>query len=327
MKRIFCIPIILCAVFAASAQTRPDTVVVDLANTSKVIFTIKDRKDLSILRQYDFQALFTDILNKIEDRQVEPAPSSDTARAAVQETEPVREVVTWEDDDDDEDWFATRHSDYGRRTKHSLNFDIGMNNYLSDGKFPDNNDELYSVRPWGSWYFGINSIQHTRVGGKFFLEWGLGIHWYSFKYERDNIVMAKTEDGVIFSEDVQDVEYIKSKLSASYINASLIPVLDFGGRGKKVRFWDSYGSNFRIGIGPYVAYRIDSHSKLVYSDDNKEKDKNNSNFYLNNFRYGLRLQLGIRSTDIFVNYDLSELYSTDKPLNPKLNAFSFGLIF
>jgi hypothetical protein len=326
MKNILFLSIMLQAGFVSTAQQKPDTVIVELANSSRLIFTIKDRKDLPILRQYDFQALFTDILNKIDDRPLLTAP--DTARAEEKETESVREIVTWDDDETDDDWYSNRSSRYSRRTKHSMNFDLGLNNYLSDGKFPDNNDELYAVRPWGSWYFGINSIQHTHVGGKLYIEWGMGIHWYSFKYERDNILMTKTEDGVVFTEDAQpNVSYVKSKLSASYLNASLIPVLDFGGRGKKARFWDSNGSTFRIGIGPYAAYRIDSHSKLVYTDDNREKDKNNSNFYLNNFRYGIRLQLGIRSTDLFVNYDLSELYSTDKAANPKLNAFSFGLMF
>jgi hypothetical protein len=138
--------------------------------------------------------------------------------------------------------------------------------------------------------------------------------------------MTKDSDGVIFTEDDREVSYVKSKLTASYINVSLIPMLDFGGRGKKSRVWDSYGSQFRIGIGPYAAYRIGSHSKLVYKDDGKEKEKNHDNFYLNNFRYGLRLQFGIRSTDFFFNYDLNELYSS-KPNNPKLNAFSFGVIF
>ena len=89
--------------------------------------------------------------------------------------------------------------------------------------------------------------------------------------------------------------------------------------------WDGNNNSFRIGLGPYIAYRISSHSKLVYNDGGREKDKNTDNFYLNNFRYGMRLQLGYRSTDLFFNYDLNELFVEGR--GPKLNAFSFGVIF
>ena len=324
MKTIFLTVMMTGLVLTAPAQQKPDTVVVELAKTSRVVFTIKDRKDLPTLRQYDFQALFTDILNKIDNTPVVSERDTVTEPAEIKRE---YEAVTWDSDDDgDEDWQKERKTTYSRRTRHSINFDLGMNNYLSDGKFPDDNNELYTVRPWGSWYVAIKSIQHTHVKGKLFIEWGAGVDWYNFKFQKDNILMSKDENGVIFTEDNRDVDYVKSKLTASYINASFIPVLDFGGRGSKTRLWDSYGSKFRIGLGPYAAYRIGSHSKLVYENGDKTKEKDHDNFYLNTFRYGLRLQLGIQSTDFFFNYDLNELFST-KPNNPKLNAFSFGIIF
>ncbi len=310
--------------YTAHAQQKSDTVIVELAKSSRIMFTIKDRSDLTILRQYDFQALFTDILSKIDNTPFTATPA-DTV-PVISTDKPTREII-WEDDDKDDEWYNNRVEKFNRKTRHSFNMDLGMNNYLSNGKFPDDTGEAFSVRPWGSWYVGLNSIQHTHVGGKFFVEWGVGISWYNFKYQKDNILMSKNEDGVVYTEDNRDVSYIKSKLTASYINASLIPMFDFGGYGKKSRVWDSYGSSFRIGIGPYAGYRIGSHSKLVYDDGDREKEKNKDNYYLNNFRYGVRLQLGIRSTDFFFNYDLNELFSTGKPNNPNLNAFSFGIIF
>ncbi|MBX2962313.1 MAG: hypothetical protein KF687_07360 [Cyclobacteriaceae bacterium] len=322
MKTFFLIVLMASLVLTAPAQQKSDTVVVELAKTTRVVFTIKDRKDLPILRQYDFQALFTDILNKIDNTPAtEPQP--------VQTTEPEEikqeyEVITWESDDDETR--KERNTQYIRKTRHSINFDLGMNNYLSEGRFPDENNELYTVRPWGSWYVGINSVQHTHVKGKLFLEWGAGVNWYNFKFQEDNIVISTDENGVIFTQDTRDVNFIKSKLTASYLTASLIPVLDFGGRGFKPRFWDSKGSKFRIGLGPYASYRLGSHSKLVFNDGNRRREKEFDNFNLNTFRYGLRLQLGIQSTDFFFNYDLNELFN-NKPNNPRLNAFSFGIIF
>lgn len=333
----------------ARGQQKTDTVIVSLAKTSKVIFTMEDRSDLEILKHYNFQDLFQDILKQIEQS------NNDTVSVIASEKEPVTEEDSIEtesakneepgeenwredrdgdddndefDDDDDEDWQEKVRYRRGRigRTSQSFNFDLGTNNFLSDGKFPDDNNALYAVRPWGSWYLAASSIQRTRVSGTLFLEWGLGLSWYNFKFQSDDVIMRKDDDGVYFEQDLRDVNHEKSKLTATYINASFVPVIDFGGHGQKPRMWDGNGSSFRIGIGPYVGYRISSRSKLVYKDDGDvEKEKQRNSFYLNNFRYGARLQLGFHGTDLFFNYDLNELFVENK--GPKLNAFSFGVIF
>ncbi len=344
MMKKFLLVIALCAAFTARAQEARDTVIVELAKTSQVIFTIKDRSDLEILKHYDFQQLFEDVLRKLE-------KSDTTSLAASDSTKTQEEIAAnksddtddwWErtddgdkdrDDDDwdkddwnsDRDWRDHFHGNRWGRTWQSFNFDLGTNNYLSDGKFPDSNNELYSVRPWGSWYVSASSIQRTRLGSKVFIEWGVGLSWYTFKFQNDNVKIIKGDSAIQFVEDLREVDFKKSKLSASYVHASLIPILDFGGHSRKARLWDGYNNSFRIGLGPYIGYRISSHSKLVYKDDDKEKEKEHDSFYLNNFRYGLRLQLGYRSTDLFFNYDLNELFAEGR--GPKLNAFSFGVVF
>jgi hypothetical protein len=319
----------------AFGQAKSDTIIVELAKSSKVIFTIQDRADLEILKHYDFQELFQDILTKFETNDTTALAKRDSTETEVQE-----EVASndneedWnlhknEDDDDDdaEDWdnYRTYDGNHWGRTWQSFNFDFGTNNWLSDGKFPDSNDELYSVRPWGSWYVGLASIQRTRLAKKFFLEWGIGVNWYNFKFQEDNVLIQKDDAGTHFVEDMREVDFKKSKLEVCYLTASIIPVVDFGDNSRKARIWDGYRNSFRIGLGPYIGYRIESHSKLVYKDDEKEKDKNHDSFYINAMRYGVRLQLGYRSTDLFLNYDINELFVEGK--GPSLNAFSFGVIF
>jgi hypothetical protein len=204
----------------------------------------------------------------------------------------------------------------------TFNVDLGTNNYLSDGKFPDDNNAPYAVRPWGSWYVAFNSVHRARLANKYFLEWGLGISWYNFKFQNNDILLERNDTGLTFYSDSLHTNFIKSKLTASYLNASFIPVIDFGGKGKKALNREYH--SFRLGLGPYVGYRIGSHSKLVYESGNhKEKVKDKDNFYLNNFRYGLRLQLGFRSTDLFFNYDMNDLFISGK--GPALSAFSFGV--
>jgi hypothetical protein len=345
IKKIVTLAVCLATAWAVQGQQKSDTVIVSLAKTSKVIFTMSDRSDLEILKHYNFQDLFQDILTRIEksDTATTPFVASEPApvvREEPQETTPEEpRAESWsssesntdrddDNDDDDDEW--NRKVEYRRgrfgRTWQSFNFDLGTNNYLSDGKFPDADNALHSVRPWGSWYFAGSSIQRTRVGRNFFVEWGLGLSWYNFKFQNDNIRMVKDDNGVQFLADSAGVNYRKSKLTATYVSASFVPLLDFGGRSRKPRMWDGYGSSFRIGIGPYVGYRVASRSKLVYSDEgHREKEKERNSFYLNNLRYGARLQLGFFGTDLFFNYDLNELFATGKA--PKLNAFSFGVIF
>ncbi|MDZ7646130.1 MAG: hypothetical protein U5K54_02515 [Cytophagales bacterium] len=75
-----------------------------------------------------------------------------------------------------------------------------------------------------------------------------------------------------------------------------------------------------------MGYRIDSYSKQAFNEGgDNQKLNDHDNFYLNNVRYGVRLQVGYQDVDFFFNYDLNELYIEDK--GPKLNAFSFGVTF
>ena len=338
MKKLFTVAFSIGMALAANGQAKSDTVVVSLARTSKVVFTMQDRGDLEILKHYNFQEMFRDILERIENSDSTLAGSG--AEPTVAETE--HDHDNWKkenngekyenrdagNDDNDEEWnnrVENRRNRVGR-TWQSTNFDLGTNNFLTDGSFPDQDNAPYAVRPWGSWYLGAASIQRTRVARNFFIEWGLGMSWYTFKFENDDIKLVKDDDGVEFVHDDRGFNYKKSKLSATYINASFVPVIDFNDRGRKPRMWDGYGNSFRIGVGPYVGYRIASRSKLVYSEEGDvEKEKDRDSFYLNNLRYGARLQLGFRSTDLFFNYDLNELFVEGK--GPKLNAFSFGIIF
>ncbi len=332
MKKTILFAILVGMANVTMAQ-KQDTVIVPLANTSKIIFTMKDRSDLATLKHYNFQALFEDILAKIEKSDTTKLPGTDTTKVVAKEED-------WgnhhdndddDDDDDDDDNDDKRHH---RRTHQSFNMDLGTNNLLSDGKFPDSNNEQYAVRPWGSWYVGLNSIQRTRLAKKFFLEWGGGVSWYNFKFQDDATLITKDGTGTNFIVDPRftnpDYDFKKSKLTAVYINASVIPVVDFGSRyyghnrkGKHV--WDGQSNGFRIGAGPYIGYRIDSYSKQVYElNGDKKKEHDHDSFYLQNIRYGVRLQLGYRGTDLFLNYDLNEMFTAGK--GPKVNAFSFGII-
>jgi hypothetical protein len=318
------------------AQDKPaDTVIIKVGEGSKIIVAIKDKKDLETMKSYNFQTLMNDLITKLEQKDTASAqkPSSDYLKEPATE-ETITETQVIDNDENDEDWdnenwttVSKKRDKHSRRTYSSFNFDLGTNNYLSDGNFPDQDNKLYTVKPWGSWYVAANSVQRTRIVNKFYVEWGLGVSWYNFKFQNTATVISKDDQSIIFTEDITDANFKKSKLTATYINASLVPMLDFGANRRKPSVFDGHNSDsFRIGVGPYVGYRIDSYSKRKFdTGGDEQKPRDHDNFYLNNVRYGMRVQLGFDDIDLFFNYDMNELFIENK--GPKLNAFSFGITF
>lgn len=306
-----------------SAQQKTDSLILNVGK-SKIVFLINDHADLKSMQDYD--------LNQILDQLSVKLTGDSTLVRNDGSTLEDTTVIVNENKMVDKNVNQTKaeQKTYKRKafsTFHSINFDIGTNNYMNDGKFPDETNELYSVKPFGSWYVGISSIYKTYLAGPLYLEWGGGVSWYNFKFENTATRVLDTPDGVTFIEATDpDLDYEKSKLTVAYVHASFVPMLDFGNqRHRDKKFWRDMWNNhdsrgFRIGFGGYVGYKIDSYTKVV--DDNKKR--NHDNFHLENFRYGARVQMGYRGTDIFFNYDLNELFAEDK--GPKLNAFSFGII-
>jgi hypothetical protein len=331
----------LCLVLNAGlALAQPaDTLVVRVGKESKVIFSIKDKADLETLKHYNFQALMDDMIQKLEKRDTsKAAPATtylkDTTQQTVVNPRPEDTWIRERNDRYDQEWEDRRRErrrEISRRPYHSFNIDLGMNNYLDNGHFPDGNNELYTVKPWGSWYVGLTSTLRTRISNKFFLEWGAGVSWYNFKFQNYRATLWEDANGVVFYEDPNtDVEFTKSKLTVCYVNISMIPMFDFGGYSRKPMVFNGDRLNFdrrgsfRIGVGPYIGYRVDSYKKQVWEENgDKQKSHYHDNYYLNNIRYGVRAQIGWRDTDLFFNYDLNGLFIDGK--GPNLNAFSFGI--
>ena len=223
-----------------------------------------------------------------------------------------------------------KDKDKDKRTIHNFNIEMGLNTWHGFG------DVNYSVKPWGSWYFGLGSVNKTQLKNSLFLEWGSGLSWYNWKLEDPSYQIIKTTTQLELAQpaNINEINPIKSKLVASYLNVSLVPLFDFSQGSRKVvvkqtgnlKLIKSKNRGLRIGIGGYLGYRMYGRSKYVYKEGNKlrNKEKDNGNFYLSNVRYGLRGRVGWKGMDIFVNYDLNQVFTSG--VGPELNALSFGII-
>ncbi|MFY0651970.1 MAG: hypothetical protein JXQ96_08060 [Cyclobacteriaceae bacterium] len=330
-----------------------DTVYIDLGENRKVAIVVDDPEDLKELEKRDLNKMISklrkhseDVLEKKEDVKKDKNLKDTTyyfshKKADIDFSIANYKIEIQSDDFDDlgddiEDFFE--HYDDAEKEeviekdvpKHKKSFDIdlGVNNWIENGGIA--NDNLYGVKPWGSWYIAFKRMHRTHTGGRGFINWGYGISWYNWKFENRNTRLIKGENSVVFSED-NSVDGLKSKLTASFLNIELIPTIDYShGRRKmktvrhgNVKVTKYRKEGLRLGLGPYLGYRLGAKTKIVYKvSGDKRKDKDHDNFYLNNLRYGLRAKIGFNRTDFFINYDLNKVFVEGK--GPSLNAISFG---
>lgn len=355
---IMLMALLLPALAFSSEKTKQDTVIIELNKNSKIVIITKSRGDLASLENYDINQMIRDLNEQLTDS-VSYMEIND-GKAYVNEDE--IEMKDWKindnevriklggvevdvdpyevDDWDEDDWTdrkkVTYDADRVDRTSHHFNIDIGINNWLEDGAFPDGNNAPYSVKPFGSWYVALNSMNRTWVGGPLFLEWGLGVSWYNWKLQDADFAIEEATEGIEFRPlDPITQSGLKSKLTATYINAQVVPMFDFSRGRRKVTSIESSGvrikkysrKGFRFGLGGYAGYRLGSHTKLIFKDNgDKERDKEKDNFFLENFRYGLRAQVGWKGMELFGMYDLNTVFASGRgPGGADLNAITFGI--
>ena len=333
----FTIPLAL-LVFTTMANpgsaSSTDTVTIKLGETSKMIFLVDNQEDLENLYKYDINGMLKDLSQQIKEQ-------DDTTEVTIIQDEGGEKYLQKEEESEIEDssdemvertaWDRRRRRRSTMETRYRFGMDIGLNNYLEDGKFPDESGALYTVRPL-SWNIAINSNWRTHLGGRFFMDWGPNIMWYNYFFQNENTRIVRTEEEVIFVENDPLMNARYSKLGITYINFQAVPII-YLGRGKRSRYsgWPCDWCRkykfrgVRVGFGGYSGYRIDSWSKFAYRDENgkKRRIKEKDNYYLSNWRYGLRFVFGFRGLTLYTNYDLNTLFSEGR--GPELNAISFGI--
>lgn len=197
--------------------------------------------------------------------------------------------------------------------------DLGINNYLQSGSFPTS-DAPFAAKGWGSWNVGLNLMASQKISKGFFWKYGLGFHFYNFKFENRDFQAIRTPEQIGFQMR-SDVDGFKSKISASYINAMTLFEFDFG------KMKNEGNRGLKLAVGPYAGYRLGGRSKFVYrklEGSGRRKEKEETGLYLNNFRYGLRGELAIGDLKFFSSYDLNTLFQNGK--GPELNPITFGIV-
>ncbi|MEO1653226.1 MAG: porin family protein [Bacteroidota bacterium] len=324
--KIYLILAFLASPFLSSAQ---DTITVELGEKAFIVIYTKDSEGLKRVRELDLNQIIKDATSGVDtstiqkDEQVvyeyEYDKASGRLKLIVRNEEDLKKeantsfTISSNDYQNRYRWDDDYHMIF-RRSRVFWTIDVGLNNYLENGNFPDSQGEPYGLRVGGSRYFALGISQRNTFGrSPVSLQFGLELSWYNFMFEGDNYIV-QGEDGVAFRnyEDDFGESLDKTKLLVNYLNLPIM--LNFRFRNRRGK------RTFNFGIGAYGGYRLGSRSKVKF-DGNRERDRDN--FFLNNWRYGAEVQAGYRHFLMFFKYDFNELF--DEGRGPELNAFAFGI--
>lgn len=200
---------------------------------------------------------------------------------------------------------------------HWMGFDFGFN-VLLNKDYSGYQSEFMNNDLWRSNSAYINFLQQSiglqKNRNTIGLVTGLGLHLQSYRLD-DNTTIVKGNDGVISSKYLYFNDNQKSKLAVESLTLPLllefqIPV-------------NHYDNRLFISAGAMASYRLGSHSKIKYKDEEKEKLKVVDDFSMHRFKYSVMLRAGYRWFNVFATYDVVPLFKTDK--GPVLTPFTFGI--
>jgi hypothetical protein len=193
--------------------------------------------------------------------------------------------------------------------------DLGLNNYMTDGKLAKISDPRLQLNAWRSvdvnCYFAPTRVALTN-NGKVNLKTAISLDMNNLMFNNDSSYLTKNPtDYLSFTKVEQPLQ--KNKLLATYVQLPLL--LNFQTNpGKESK-------NVSFSIGGYAGYLLGSRAKHITADGDKVHDSGDYN--LNPIKYGLTARLDFRWFDFYVNYNLSPLFEDKK--GPTTQLVSAGL--
>lgn len=333
----FCLLALVQVAYGVEMDTVPvkDSVIVEFGNSGKIIMIVDNREDFERLKAMDVNQIIRELDLELDQE------SGETTIVELKHKDGNKEIVKIHEDGPETRVYVGRWrvivDDSGSKTQVKVesgpkkkkddpdfrtyfNLDLGVNNYFENNSVPGERS-VHGVKGWGSWNVGINWMASQKLRKGRYWDFGLGVQWYNFKLENRNYQILSGNDGITFVNRT-DVNGFKSKMSASYLTALTLLRWDFG------KMNDNGRDGLRVAIGPYAGYRLGGRSKFVYREldgSGRKKQKEPIGGDLNNFRYGLRGEIGFRSVTFFTTYDFNSLIQKDR--GPSLHPIAFGLVF
>ncbi len=217
---------------------------------------------------------------------------------------------------DSEEFSEDRYSwsPKNRFTGHLGGIEFGFNGYSPDkwNLSADPADPYYELNTSRSGNFNLIfpcvSLGFTRHFG---LVSSIGLSWNRYRFDAGNSIMVD-EDGILQTFMPIGGEVKKSKLVTTY---ATLPVM------LEAQLPVSGNKTINIGAGVIGAIRLGSHTKVVYADEGKYKERDD--FNLNLLRWGATGRVGYEMFQVYGTYYLSPMFEKGK--GPELYPFEIGI--
>jgi hypothetical protein len=336
-----------------NGNSEKDSIIVTFGNNTRLIIYGENRKELEKIMKYDLNALLRDLKVKLDTTRADTTylreefngnnylkdqsdnDEKDYVRIGLRgihvkdgETRVTinGKGVEVRDGDDvvstDSTYRRTGRRFYrsgrGSSPRKGFNVAFGLNTYGTNETTPGYNKMSYDLKPFGSRFISLGYVASARLArGKnvgFHLDFGADFSWYNLMFDNNNTVVKNAEyvEFLPIMENGEEVDMKKTKLVVPYVNLSIMPTVSF-----------SHSFISYLSAGVYGGYRLGSYTKLR-REGSKDVDHARQNFHIEDLRYGLAAEIGIRNfPDLFVNYDLNNLYVAGR--GPSVRMLSFGV--
>nr|MBP7170021.1 PorT family protein [Bacteroidales bacterium] len=193
---------------------------------------------------------------------------------------------------------------------HWSGFELGINGFMDKNQSMTQTGDIawMDLKQARSWNTNINFTQYSIGFGtdKAGLVTGLGLEFNDYHFS--NPITLKVENGVT----VVDSSYIqagykveKTKITMSHLTLPLL--LEF-----QIPMGEKRKDRIYISAGVIGGVRLGSHTKVVYDDGSRHKDKNRGDFNIATLRYGLTARMGYKGIRLFANYYPVQLFEKGK---------------
>ncbi len=223
----------------------------------------------------------------------------------------------WDNDDLDVEF----HHKHGF-TGHWSGLEFGINGFMDKNQSLTMKNDLawLDLKQARSWNINLNFMQYSIGFGtdKIGLVTGMGLEFNNYHFSKPISLMVNDNGMTVVDSSYINNNYDvqKSKLSTTHLTIPLL--LEF-----QIPTGD-HGHRIFISGGVIGGLRIGAHTKVVYDNDGKKKDKNRDDFNLSTFRYGFTARIGYRGLKLFANYYPVALFEKDK--GPEVYPFAVGLV-
>jgi hypothetical protein len=156
------------------------------------------------------------------------------------------------------------------------------------------------------------------IGNQFGLTTGLGLEWNNYRFDNNVKIIRDEEIGIdAIRMNEEGTGYLKSKMVVNYLNLPILLEYQTNRFSKK--------NSFHIGGGLMTGLRIGTHTKMVYDDGSKQKDKDRDSkgYDINPFKFALMARIGWGKINLFANYSLNGMFKDNR--GPELYPFAAGI--